>query len=125
MPRRILNEADVDSQIADRVGGGHAETLDEIERALKDHSIVLIGMAHNPYVKKARKLLDLTGKSYHYLEYGSYTKAWKQRLAIKMWVGWPTFPMVFVNGRFIGGKQELESWLKGRGIDALLKIGSD
>jgi monothiol glutaredoxin len=32
-----------------------------------------------------------------YLEYGSYTKGWRRRLALKMWTGWPTFPMIFVD----------------------------
>jgi glutaredoxin-related protein len=25
-----------------------------------------------------------------------------------MWTGWPTFPMVFVDGTFVGGAQDLE-----------------
>ncbi len=64
-----------------------------------------------PYCKKARKLLDKTGVIYHYMEYGSYTSEWKRRLAIKMWAGWPTFPMVFVNGQLIGGKDDLEKFI--------------
>jgi len=30
-----------------------------------------------------------------------------RRLALKMWTGWPTFPMVFVKGVLIGGADEL------------------
>ena len=63
-------------------------------------------MAQNPFVKRARKALDAAGVAYRYLEYGSYFAAWKERLAIKMWSGWPTFPQVFVRGVLIGGADE-------------------
>jgi len=29
-----------------------------------------------------------------------------------MWTGWPTFPMVFVNGVLIGGADDLERLLQ-------------
>ena len=65
-------------------------------------------MAGNPHVRRARKLLDAAGIAYHYLEYGSYFSEWRRRNALKMWTGWPTFPMVFVKGTLIGGASELE-----------------
>ena len=42
------------------------------------------------------------------IEYGSYWSEWRRRLALKMWTGWPTFPMVFVKGVLVGGAQDLE-----------------
>ena len=42
---------------------------------------------------------------------------WRERLAIKLWSGWPTFPQVFVKGALIGGFQEL----KGKLDDGSLK----
>ena len=33
------------------------------------------------------------GIDFYYLEYGSYFSQWHRRLALKMWTGWPTFPM--------------------------------
>jgi len=51
-------------------------------------------------------LLSEAGISYHYLEYGSYFSQWKRRLALKMWTGWPTFPMVFRDGVLLGGYKE-------------------
>ena len=68
-------------------------------------------MAQNPHVRRARKALDGAGKAYKYLEFGSYLKAWKPRLALKMWSGWPTFPMIFVKGQLVGGADELEALL--------------
>jgi monothiol glutaredoxin len=49
---------------------------------------------------------------YTYLSYGSYFSQWKQRLAIKLWSGWPTFPQVFLKGELVGGAAELERALK-------------
>ena len=35
-------------------------------------------------------------------------REWRRRLALKMWAGWPTFPMVFVKGVLVGGATDLE-----------------
>jgi glutaredoxin-related protein len=83
----------------------HAETIEEIKSALAAHDVVVVGMAQNPFVKKARKALEAAGVKFHYLEYGSYFSLWKTRLAVKMWSGWPTFPQVFVKGELIGGHE--------------------
>lgn len=72
-------------------------------QAVASDDVVVVGMRQNPFPKKVRKALDEAGVKYTYLEYGSYLSMWKQRLAIKMWSGWPTFPQVFVKGELIGG----------------------
>ena len=46
---------------------------------------------------------------YLYLEYGSYFSQWRPRGALKMWTGWPTFPMVFVKGTLVGGATDLQA----------------
>ncbi len=90
------------------VGGFHRGIVDEVAATVARDHIVVVGMAQNPYVKKARKRLDTAGVKYTYLEYGSYLGKWKERLAIKLWAGFPTFPMIFVDGRLEGGLSELE-----------------
>ena len=65
-------------------------------------------LAHNPFPKKARRLLDAAGIGHKYIEYGSYLGGWRRRNALKMWTGWPTMPMVFVKGVLVGGAQDLE-----------------
>jgi glutaredoxin-related protein len=89
---------------AEAIARFHADTVREVEEAVRKHPIVVVGMAQNPHVKKVRKALDEAGVAYHYLEYGSYFSEWKKRLAIKLWSGWPTFPQVFVRGRLLGGE---------------------
>ncbi|HHO50933.1 MAG TPA: glutaredoxin [Deltaproteobacteria bacterium] len=96
----------------------HADTLDEVCRALSEHEVVVVGMAWNPHVGRARRALDAAGVPYHYLGYGSYASGWKTRLAIKLWSRWPTFPQVFVSGTLIGGADETLAWVSERQAQA-------
>jgi monothiol glutaredoxin len=66
-----------------------------------------INHVRNPFPKKARRALDAAGLPYKYLEYGSYFSGWRRRNALKMWTGWPTFPMVLAKGVLIGGADDL------------------
>jgi glutaredoxin-related protein len=107
MPRPILDEARIHPAIRDRVASLHADTLREVQAALQQHALVVVGMAMNPFPRKARKLLDAAGVPYHYIGYGSYFSDWRRRNALKMWTGWPTLPMVFVKGQLVGGAADL------------------
>lgn len=108
MPRPILDENRIHPAARELVARWHEPTLAEVQRALADHAVVVIGMRTNPFVKKARRLLDAAGVRHHYLGYGGYLSEWRKRGAIKMWCGWPTLPMVFVKGQLIGGAAELQ-----------------
>lgn len=108
MARRTLEEDRIHPEIRDRIANYRGEIVREVEAAVAANPIVVVGMRHNPFPKKARKLLDAAGFKYQYLEYGSYLRDWRRRLAIKMWAGWPTFPMVFVKGVLVGGASDLE-----------------
>ncbi|EGG19802.1 hypothetical protein DFA_06904 [Cavenderia fasciculata] len=79
------------------------EVINEVEQNIKEHDVVVVGMAYNPFVKNIRKELTDAGVPFKYLEYGSYFSAWDKRLAIKMWSGYPTFPQVFKSGELLGG----------------------
>lgn len=100
-PEKVSPEADA------VVASFHRGIVDEVAAAVARDPVVVVGMAQNPVVKAARKLLDEEGVKFTYLEYGSYFSKWKERLAIKLWAGFPTFPMVFVDGVLIGGNSEL------------------
>jgi glutaredoxin-related protein len=108
MPRQILEETRIHPAIRDRVARHHADIVDEVRRAVAENALVVVGMRQNPFPKRARKALDAAGVPYRYLEYGSYLGGWRRRNALKMWTGWPTFPMVFVDGTLVGGAQDLE-----------------
>ncbi len=101
--RPILEPSRLAPAVAEKISL-HTEVIDEIAKAIDAHPIVVVGMAQNPHVKNVRKALTDAGLTFHYLEYGSYLSAWRKRLAIKQWSGWPTFPQVFVRGILIGGE---------------------
>lgn len=94
----------------------HAETVDKVRATVASTKIVVVGMSGNPHVRRARRALEAAGKPFEYLGYGSYLGGWQQRLAIKLWSGWPTFPQVFVDGRLLGGANELEKALADHAI---------
>lgn len=108
MSRRILNEARIHPAIRDKIAGSHADIVAEVEAAIAANRVVVVGMRQNPFPRRARRLLDAAGIRYAYLEYGSYFSQWQRRNALKMWTGWPTLPMVFVNGVLIGGADDLQ-----------------
>ena len=85
----------------------NADIVHNVAAAASSNPVLVVGMAGNPHVRRARKLLDGAGIAHHYLEFGSYFGEWRRRNALKMWTGWPTFPMVFVKGVFIGGAEDL------------------
>jgi len=107
MPRTILEEARLHPAIRERVANLNADIVHNVQAAASSNAVLVVGMAGNPFVRKARKALDGAGLAHHYLEYGSYFGGWRLRNALKMWAGWPTLPMVFVKGTLVGGADEL------------------
>ena len=106
--------------IADTVNHYHRLVLDEVIQHVAQDDIVVIGMAWNPSVRKANTLLSSKGYTHTYLEYGSYISHWKERLSIKMWSGWPTFPQIFVKGVLIGGYDDLNTLMTTDAFQPLL-----
>lgn len=105
--RPRLSEDKVSEQARAISAGFHKAIVDEVAAAVARDKYVIVGMAQNPFVKKARALLTQKGIAFTYIEHGSYLSKYRERLAIKMWAGFPTFPMVFVDGVLIGGHSEL------------------
>lgn len=120
MPRQILEEAQIHPAIREKIVNHNADIVAEVQEAIANNDIVVVGMAQNPVPKKARKLLDAKGLKYAYLEYGSYLKLWRRRNALKMWTGWPTFPMIFIKGTFIGGGADLKALIDSGELDQML-----
>lgn len=108
MDRLTLSAEKVSPAVDKAMGAFHRRIVEEVASAVERDPVVVVGMAQNPVVKKARRLLEAEGVKYTYLEYGSYFSQWKERLAIKLWAGFPTFPMVFINGVLEGGASDIE-----------------
>jgi monothiol glutaredoxin len=120
MSRSILDEAHIHPAIRDAIANSHADIVEEVKAAIAKNAIVIVGMAQNPMPKKARKLLDRQQVGYKYLEYGSYLGEWRRRNALKMWTGWPTFPMVFVKEVLVGGADDLQKLIESGELAKLL-----
>ena len=112
--RKTLNPTQLSDSAVKAIENFHTDCVNEVEQTVQSNKIVVVGMKQNPVVSKARKILTEANLDYKYIEHGSYFSKWKQRLAIKLWSGWPTFPMVFVDGKLIGGCAELSQWLKNK-----------
>ena len=117
MNRIILDSSKIHDAIASRIANYHQSIVREVESATQENDIVVVGMKGNPHCKKARKALDTRSAEYLYMEYGSYLGEWRKRSALKMWTGWPTFPMVFYKGSLIGGASELKTLLDNKEIE--------
>ena len=120
MPRAILDESRIHGAIRTKVAGWNKAIVDEVQAAVAANDVVVVGMRQNPFPARARKALGATGQPFKYLEYGSYFSMWKPRSALKMWTGWPTFPMVFVKGVLVGGASELQALIDSGELKAML-----
>jgi len=120
MSRSILDEEHIHEAVRDRIAAHHADFVREVIEAAAANDIVVVGMAQNPFPKKARRLLDNAKLEYKYIAHGSYLSGWRRRNALKMWTGWPTFPMVFVRGVLVGGADDLERLMARGELDRML-----
>ena len=109
MPRHVLDESRIHTSIRDTVANHHRHMVDQVEAAIAKHTVLVVGMVFNPMPKKVRAALDAAGIAHGYLEFGSYFNNWRERNALKMWTGWPTFPMVFVKGALVGGANDVQA----------------
>lgn len=121
MSRNILDEEHIHPAIRRAIADNQADIVREVQAAVAANRVVVVGMAQNPFPRKARKALDAIGTPYRYLEYGSYLGGWRRRNALKMWTGWPTFPMVFVDGVLVGGANELQRLIDGGELARMLE----
>ncbi|MGJ7533037.1 MULTISPECIES: glutaredoxin domain-containing protein [Variovorax] len=120
MPRPVLEEARIHPAIRARLADSRQTFVREVMAAVASHDVVVVGMGINPFPKKARQALDRIGQPYKYLGYGSYLSQWRDRNALKMWTGWPTFPMVFVKGMLVGGATDLQKLIDSGELKTLL-----
>lgn len=121
MSRSILDETRIHPAIRATIANNHADIVAEVQAAVASSPVVVVGMAQNPFPRKARSVLGAAKIPYTYLEYGNYLSGWRRRTALKMWTGWPTFPMVFVNGVLIGGASELQRLIAEGELAKMLK----
>ncbi len=119
--RSTLNNDHILPAAHAQIASFHPSIVKQVSDAVSRDDVVVVGMAGNPYVKHAREALTAANIAFTYLEFGSYFSQWKQRLAIKMWSGWPTFPQVFVRGSLLGGADLTKAAIADGSLRELLK----
>ncbi len=107
--RHVLPEEKIHPAIRAKIDSAHRPLVDEAVALVEAGGVVVFGMSQNPYCRKVRRMLSDAGITFVYKEYGGYLGEWRPRNALKMWTGWPTFPMVFVDGVLIGGASDTEA----------------
>lgn len=120
MPRATLDESHIHPAIRSVVTHHQAAIVTQVQTAVAAHAVVVVGMRQNPFPKKACKALTAAGIAHHYVEFGGYASQWRERTALKMWTGWPTFPMVFVKGTLVGGYDDLKKLIDSGDIHKLM-----
>ncbi|HEY8380316.1 MAG TPA: glutaredoxin domain-containing protein [Nannocystis sp.] len=118
--RPLLPESALAPHVREQIQNFHRNVVEAVQAAIARDPVVVVGMAQNPFVKKVRQALTEAGVKFTYLEYGSYFSQWKERLAIKLWSGWPTFPQVFVRGTLVGGFTDVQRMLADGSLKAML-----
>ena len=106
--RETIAQAQIHPAISEKIATYRKEEIEAVKALVAANRVVVVGMSQNVFPKRARKLLDERGIAYEYLGIGSYFGEWRRRLVLKMWTGWPTFPLIFVDGVFIGGFDDLK-----------------
>ena len=61
MTRAILDESQIHPAARPLIGGKHADLVREVQAAIAANQVVVVGMAINPFPRKARKILDVLG----------------------------------------------------------------
>ena len=121
MARPVLDESHIHPAIREKVAHRRARRwCTRCRRPSPAHAVVVVGMGMNPFPQEGTPRARRGRVAYHYLEYGNYFNTWRHRNALKMWTGWPTFPMVFVKGTLVGGADELAKLLNSGELKKML-----
>lgn len=120
MPRQTLDESQLHPAIRDKVANLHADIVHNVRSAAASNPVLVVSMGWNVPGMRVRKALQTAGVAFQYLEFGNYLSGWRRRNALKMWTGWPTFPMVFVKGQLVGGESDTRKLIESGELKRLL-----
>jgi monothiol glutaredoxin len=120
MSRPVLSETLIHPVIRVKVETYHQDIIAQVQSAIAATPVVVVGMGLNPMPKRACAALTAAGVEFEYLEFGNYFNNWRRRNALKMWTGWPTFPMIFVKGTLVGGATDVQALIASGELKSLL-----
>ena len=70
--RTTLSNDQLTPEAAKAIASYHSDIVSEVEKAVANNKVVVVGMAANPFVKKARTALKEENTEYKYIEIGGY-----------------------------------------------------
>jgi hypothetical protein len=56
MTRSVLDEAHIHPAIRQTISGNNADIVGEVQAAIASNKVVVVGMAQNPFPRRARKV---------------------------------------------------------------------
>ncbi|KAF7727157.1 dolichyl-P-Man:Man(7)GlcNAc(2)-PP-dolichol alpha-1,6-mannosyltransferase [Apophysomyces ossiformis] len=81
-----------------------------IECMLRKYPVILFSKTYCSYCKLAKSILNrYCDKQYHVVEVDQRSDAWEMKKALYQLSGRQTFPNLFVNGKSVGGADELKA----------------
>jgi glutaredoxin-related protein len=116
-----MSEVPRTAAVSEKMRAFHADVVQKVKDTIRQNDVVVVGMGWNPHVAKARDALREAEIPFEYLELGNYSNMWRERLAIKLWSGFPTFPQVYVKGTLVGGNTDVRTALADGSLRALLQ----
>jgi hypothetical protein len=63
MPRQILDESRLHPAIRDTVANQHADIVHNVQAATLSNPVLVVGMAGNPFCRRARRMLADAGRT--------------------------------------------------------------
>jgi hypothetical protein len=71
MTRPLLADSDIHPAIRQRIAEHHLAVIQQVQTAMTQHAVVVVGLSGNPFVGKARKALAAADVAHEYIEFGS------------------------------------------------------
>ena len=119
--RKVLSADRVSSGLQNTIQNFYPNIVEQVEQEIQKNNVVIVGMRGNHFVKKAMRNLNGWSIPFKYVEVGSYFSKYNERVTLKMWTGFSTFPMIFINGVLIGGNSDLETEKNQGNLESLLQ----
>jgi glutaredoxin 3 len=94
---------------------------DEVKDLVKNNRILVFSKSYCPYCKKAKLLLDNMNESYHAVELDQHPKGSQYQAALQTLTGQRTVPNIWINGKHIGGSDNLHRAYSDGTLNNMLK----
>ncbi|KAF8768076.1 glutaredoxin-like [Argiope bruennichi] len=99
-----------------------AKLLEEIEKYIKEHKVMIFSKSRCPYCVKVKELFKSLGVDYYALELDVIEGGDKLQQAMGKKAGRTSVPQVFIDSEHVGGCDDTMAAHKSGKLNALLKL---